>query len=551
MFFSVLFIPAGVFGSEKAGPVDFTLEPILSSGWVCYIRDGDLYIKKYGGSPVKMQSGREAGVSIQSPDLQVSADFISIAWIEKSASGKRVLFKASYDSGKTFGDIVEISSSPNTAHVMSISDGKGRFYILEGALGEKAAFTINLSYDRGKTFKRYPLEIEGLSALYSLSPLIINDALYLCFAGISDGKKVVGIKEIEIDKMTARDYKILKEAESVSFIEAFKIKDSPAFIYKTAREGRFALEGFVKGNAGYEFFSIRDAEGLDIARMDYHVWESASGGGRIIVVFSAEEREKFKQRIYAAVSEDTGKNWDVRRIDNKEFDNTRAWLPRMAVDGDRAVVVWEDSRDIRSGVRMKLSNDRGKTWKEPDIPVSDSRKFAFRPGISFTDKAFYIAWHQFRDDEKKAADIFLTKLSWDETIKMASKKEKGISSKKKEAILRERVNAYWKGMMKKDNKITYAIHDPFFRAKVPYDSYASRKSPMVYHSFSIEGFKIEGNIAAVKLKIKYDVPKIVMFGKETSIPMKEVVAEDAYLFIDGTWHRKFVDAMSGGSAVDY
>ncbi len=546
MIFFVLLVQGNVLGFEKTGPVDITLEPILSSEWACYIQDGDLYVRKYGSAPIKIRDSGKPTVSLQSPDLH-AGDLIFVTWMEKGAQGKRVLFKASYDGGKTFGDAVEISPNTNATGIMSFIDKNGSIYIFEGAMGEKVALYISFSIDKGKTFKRYPLEIEGLSALYNLSPLVVKDTLYLCFSGIKDGKKVIGIKEIEINSMKAKELKILKETESVSFIEAFKMKDNPAFIYKTAREGRFVLDGFIKENADYMLFPIKGAEGLDVARMDYYVWED----GRVLVVFSGEERERFKQRIYAAVSEDGGKNWDVRRIDNKEFDNTRSWLPRMAVDGDKVAVVWEDSRDIRSGVRMKLSPDKGRTWVERDIPVSGSKNYAFRPRISFAKGTFYVAWHQFRDDEKRAADLAMTKLRWGDTAKIAFKKERGISLKKKEALLKERVSAYWKGMIKKDLKTTYKIHDSFYRARILFDYYASHRGPMVYHTYNIEDLKIEGNVATVRIKVKYEVPKLTILGKETSLPSKEITAEDTYLFVDGTWYRKFVDALSGGSAIDY
>ena len=164
---------------------------------------------------------------------------------------------------------------------------------------------------------------------------------------------------------------------------------------------------------------------------------------------------------------------------------------------------------------------------------------------------FYAAWDQFRDDEKKAADLVMVKMKWNEMLKMESGKDKPITLKKKEALLRERVNAYWKGMLKKNMKVTYEIHDPFYRARIPFDYYSSHRGPMVYHHYSLEEVKIEGNVAMVKIKVNYDVPKILLMGKETSIPPKEVVVEDTYLFIDGKWYRRFVDAMSGGSSIDY
>jgi hypothetical protein len=106
-------------------------------------------------------------------------------------------------------------------------------------------------------------------------------------------------------------------------------------------------------------------------------------------------------------------------------------------------------------------------------------------------------------------------------------------------------------MLRRKLKVTYEIHDPFYRAKIPFSSYASHRGRIVYHSYAIEDLKVEGNVAKVKLKVKYEVPKITILGKETSIPAKEDTAEDTYLFIDGKWFKKFVDAMSGGSAIDY
>ena len=223
----------------------------------------------------------------------------------------------------------------------------------------------------------------------------------------------------------------------------------------------------------------------------------------------------------------------------------------MASEGDRVIVVWEDSRNIRSGIMMKLSTDRGKTWLKNDVLISDAKHYAFRPRISFAEGTFHVAWHQFRDDEKKKADLALMKISWDDAVKMESRKTEVMDIIRKEALLRERVESYWKGMIEKDLKTTYALHDPFYRARIPFDYYSILRGPMVYNSYSIESYRIEGNIAYVNVKVIYEVPKLTMLGKDNAIPPKEVMTEDTYLFIDGTWFRKFVDALSGGSAVDY
>ncbi len=531
----------------KAGPVDITIEPVLSSEWVCYIQDGDLYIRNLDNAPVKIRSGKDAEASIMNPDIKAMGDSIFAAWVERGSGGNKVMFTSSNGEKTIFGKPVELIAETNATRVKILATGEGKVYILEFLSGKEAEIFINMSSDNGSTFKRIRLGKDNLDALYNPSPIVIDDILYIFFMGVKGDKKYFVINAYEIPSMKLKDSILFRGTEGISFIEAFMIKQNPAAIYKTMNDGKFVLEGVIKKKAGWKSFSIDGTKGLDVARMDYHAWED----GRILIVFSGEEREKFKQRIYAAVNEDGGKDWDVGRIDKKEFDNTRSWLPRMAVDGDKVVVVWEDSRDIRSRIRMKMSSDRGKTWMERDTSVSDSKYYAFRPRISFTNGAFYVAWHQFMDDEKKIANLVLVKLRWDDLVKMTSQKEKGISIGKKEALLRERVKTYWKGMIKKGLKTTYEIHDPFYKARIPFDYYSAHRGPMVYRSYNIEDLKIEGNEATVRIKVKYEVPKIIILGKETSMPPKEITTEDTYLFIDGTWYRKFVDAMSGGSAIDY
>jgi len=532
-------------GGIRQGPVDPTLEPVLSSRWICYIKEGDLYMASTGGAPMRIRDGKKAGASIMSPDLKVVGDYIFVAWIERGSGGNRLMFVRSIDKGKTLERPLELISEAKVIRAGIIVDGKKRLYLLEEHSEGQGGF-INISTDQGQTFKRLHLEMGDVEYPYHLSPVVAGDTLYIFFSGLRGEKEYVGVTAYEAPSMRPSVSAVLMQTGRVSFLESFVVRERPVVVFKTMRGDRFALEGVVKEEGGWESFSIGGAEGLDVARMDYHVWDD----GRILIVFSGEERGRFKQRIYAAISND-GKNWDVLRLDSKQFDNTRSWLPRIAADGDKIAVVWEDSRDIRSGIRMRLSPDRGETWIGGDIPVSAPKHYAFRPRISLAEGVFYVAWHQFRDDERRIADIVMEGLNWDKALKMASKRERGISIKKKEAMLRERVNAYWKGMMRKDLKTTYMIHDPFYRARVPFDYYASRRGPMVYHSYSIEGVRIEGNEAYVKLRVRYGVPRMVILGKDTSIPVKEVVAEDIYLFIDGTWYRKFVDVMSGGSAIDY
>lgn len=548
LFFILFSIYTGVEGSEYSGPVDFTFEPILSSEWGCYIEEGSLYIRSVKRGPVKVRAAKDASGAIISPALTVHGDTVFIAWIEQAGRDNTIRFATiRYDGEGLFRKDITVTDKTKATHVKLFTDEKDRLFLIEAALGKTPELSLNLSLDGGEHFKKTTVKLDNLESLYNPTPLPVNDTLYLFFAGVKEDTMYIGLKSFEIPSMEPGESTVLKKTGGISFIEALKTGDTPLVIYKTMRDNIFYLEGFFKRNGSWKATGIKGAQGLDVARMDHHVWDD----GRILIVFSGEERGVFKQRIYAAVSEDRGKTWDVKRIDNKTADNTRAWLPRMAVNGHNVVVVWEDSRNIRAGVWAKLSPDRGKTWLTKDILISENSAYAFRPRIAFAKKVFHIAWDQFKDDEKKVAYFSLTQMDWDSLVKSASREETALSLEKKDALLRERVKAYWEGMIKNDMKTPYETHDPFYKARIPFEYYVSHRGPMVYNAYSIEGVNIQGNIATVKIKVTYEIPRITILGKETSMPPKEVTAEDTYLFLDGTWYRKYVDAMSGGSAIDY
>lgn len=549
----ILFFPVLIWAQEpvKTGSVDFALEPILSHDWVCYIQGGDLYIRSSKQPPHMIRNSKEASGAILSPVMKVIGDSIYASWIEKGHENNKILFASIKTNNMSKGEIKLITNTKATGLILfPVSNDK--LYIIEPAYDKNLEIFINIidiSLTMKESFnsKRIPLKIEGLDYCYRYAPLVVENTFYLFIAGAMDGKNIIGVNLSDTSFAENKGFNKLNETESVSFMEAFSVKNKPAVIYKTTKQERFVLEGLIKREAGWDAFSIKDAEGIDIARMDSYVWED----GRILIIFSGEERGKFKQRIYSATSDDEGVSWIIKRIDNKQFDNTRSWLPRLSIKDKLVAVVWEDSRDIRSAIRLNLSKDRGEMWLNKDILISDPKKISFRPKISLSKGDYYISWHQFKDDERSASDIIIKQLDLQKVAKESLKKDRGFSLKQKETFLKQRVNTYWKAMIKKNLKTTYMIHDPFFRAKIPYEYYASRRGPMIYHNYSIEGINIEENVAFVKIRVKYEVPKFTIQGKESSLPVKEAKVEDIYLFIDGKWFRKFIDVMSGGSAIDY
>lgn len=529
--------------------VDYTIEPILEADWVCYKKDSGLFLQKIGEKPVPVRKSGEKLGTIISPDILVMGESVYAAWIEKGSNGNTVLMRILHH-----GEEKEQKSTPITVAEQTKAmfvklyknRSENRVYVLDAAVGEKPEASVTIVKDKGASRERKSLTLSGYE-LYNFSMHVSGEKLHLLYYGRKEGKGFLIVQSFDPESMNPDTVTSLKEVSSISFIETLEVRDTLLVLYKTRENNTFVLEGFRKTSADWEPFSLKDAEGMDIARIDTYSWKD----GEILILLSGEKKGEFKQRIYAASSSDCGKTWNMQRIDNKEYDNTRSWLPRITVSGEKVVAVWEDSREIRARVRMRISADRGKTWSEKTVAVSDGAKYSLRPRISTDDENFFVVWYQYRDDERKVADLAMLKATWDDIAAIMSQRQKQLTSGEKEALLRKKVNQYWKSMLQDDVKTAYEIHDPFYRARMPFDYHKARCGSIKYHAFSVEKIELRGNVASVKVNVRYEVPSLMVLGQETSLPEKEIMIHDTYLFLDGTWHRQFIDPLSEGSAIQY
>ena len=520
------------------GPVDYTVEPVLSGPWTAYVKkDGNIWLAslEHGARPALKPAGQLPRVLY--PELVFKDGHgPTLGWLERSAGQMKACLSCPIGN--------------KTVRIISQSRSLRRLYFTLGADETIAAWitsgegiTLHLlppSWSDPVTIDFTP---KGFNDWTAIAPLTIGRTNYLFFVGIRENRR-------EIAVLNGESQHILQVVPGVSFLRALDVAGQPAVLYKTFRDRHFILEGLLKKTGGqWTRFTIPQTRALDVARIDAHAWPD---NGRILVVYSGAPEGKMRgkgQRIYAAASNDFGKTWSVRRLDRAP-DNARSWLPRLAVLGDRVAAVWEDGRDIRSRVRLAFSPNRGRTWSPGEVAVSAVDSIAFRPRIQAYNNKFYIAWHQFRDDARRDADIHLARISWDEGMRLASEPVKQIPPEEKRRLLATRVNTYWQAMLNGDHQTTYALHDPFFRARMNFESYVSRRGSMRYLEYEIREMKIRGNTAYVKVRIRYEVPRIRILGRDRSIPATETIIEDTYLYLDDTWFRKYIDPMSGGSAVN-
>lgn len=531
---------------SRGGPVDVGVEPLLAGDRAAYVGQDGLYsITREPASPQPIGPRLESTrVRVLSPGLHVAGGRSTAVWLEKRPEGNRLLASACGD-GKACWDSVEAMADKIGSTLVRLEPVGDGLYAIDATLGKKPALSLTRLSDPDIS-SRQSLPIPNLDELGEISTLSLDRTLYIFFNGRRMGRELIGVLAYDTLSGTVSSLETVVETPFTPLIEALVIAKRPALLFKAYEQGHFSLNLAVREGDGWRVSPVAGADGLDVARLDWHVWPDA----RLLVVFSGEQRERTKQRVYAALSDDLGAHWRTQQLDSAEFANTRAWLPRLTVDGERVAVVWEDSRDIRARIRMQLSGDRGEHWLARDIPLSAQSAYAMRPRIDHIDGELSVAWHQYRSDSRDRADLILRTLSWDEARAMASQAEATSAPADRTSELESAVQAVWRAITAGDRAAVYEAYDPFYRAKVDFERYRSSVTPLALQGYAIQDLVVQGNEAQVT--ILADLPSVPADerSKGSGAPLRYMI-RDTWLHVDGRWYRKFVDDLSGASAIAY
>lgn len=533
-------------GQVAGGPVDLISEPLLTQGAVAYQGTDGLYALYPGRTePTPILTGSKGTGKILAPRFAKVGERFRAAWIEKAHQGNRLFALTAGADGSFPSEPKPLLEGSPSNHLELWALDDQSLVIPHGTIGKSPSLALEYSTDGGAHFQHSNLPLGDITQLHGFAAIPNGKQLHLFVHALGDANHFIGLINFDAETGSVSALEPILNTPITPFMVPFLVNGRPGVLYKSYENEKFSLRLAVWEPSGWQLAQVGPADGLDVARVDAVSWPD----GRILLVYSGERRSLTKQRVFVAISSDGGQSWAGRQLDSAELANTRAWLPQVAAVGDRVVVAWEDARDIRSRIRVQLSSDRGATWLAQDLPLSQADRYAMRPRIEANTDQIAISWQQFRTDAKAEAETVLRTLTWNEVAALADPPE--IQPDRKQAMLRENVDAYWQAMEQDNLETAYGSQDPFYRAGVNFARYAGQRGTIRYHKHEIKDLILRGNEAAVAVQVNFSVPTLKALGSEQSIPPTDHLVQDTWLFLDGRWYRKHVDGLTGGSAIQY
>ena len=244
-------------------------------------------------------------------------------------------------------------------------------------------------------------------------------------------------------------------------------------------------------------------------------------------------------------------------------------------------MAWEDWRNLRAQIFLNFSEDYGRSWKIYNVPLTRpddlNRTLTSSLNPLFVNGGRYnLLVQEFIDD--KFSQFNLKRLVFDgedlqrlalEVSQMAVEQPVGMNdagmtgndgpakivgnpltmsaaggteSQVTELALRKRVEDYWQAMVDHKFDVTYAMQDPFFRAKNSMERYSKPMGRIVYRDPIIEGISLEGPLATVRVRMTVGIkPFRAKTGEMISRPDQTISFDETWLRFDGEWYKEFYD----------
>lgn len=285
-------------------------------------------------------------------------------------------------------------------------------------------------------------------------------------------------------------------------------------------------------------FAFESLRGFDVS----HLSVATDHEGQLFLAVSGNRRFQDpdeREDVILLRSMDNGSTFDPpNRLRGDGSSRFHGRNPNVALGPDpgQVFVVWEDWDGIRPRVKGSLSRDAGGTWKSMVLlssnPGANYRLVPGKRSLFKTHTGLTLISERF-DDTLTGKELVRSDVLLDE-IEAVSE---GPVSEADEGSLRDRVRTYWQSMQKGDYQTTYAMLDPFFRARWTEANYLKRMGLISYKDFEIIETEHRGPLADVQIRFKASAEMGMRHGRAEPLEREGFMVE-RWLWVDGNWYRE-------------
>ena len=490
----------------------------------------------------------------------VDKTLLAMWWSHEN--GKNLYSTVSDNLGKDFSTVSAVNESNGVLPPPSVLRGPdgtlGAAYLDEREVGYQ--FYVNRSIDSGRTWakrdQRLDTRPEGYDSRVQEPQAVKAGSTWV--AVWADTERVAGTTGYRIMGRRSENAGLSWLAPMViyrpqKFVSALTVRAEGDRVVIAFDERGLGIKAIASVDQGRQWHTSSFQEGTGFPPTD----EGASNSGidmnlagdRAHLVWM-EERAGNKVRVMRGSLEIAQAKWitAATRLDIKAVENTKSILPVVQVSTDGVVwAAWVDYRDIRPNIYVSTSSDQGMTWTNPEPLLRPGEVSAGMPKLLPWKDGIAIGYELYPNERELVGKFVLRTLTKNTngSLNRTYSASSDISESERIARLQTRVKAMWDFRLARNYDSAYDFFDFAYKAATPKKYYLDNAGALVFQSYSVQDAEISGNVAAVKLKFKYEVPPTTLpsSGKPIKLAPFESEATHTWVWVGNDWYFMFAPAM--------
>ncbi len=356
--------------------------------------------------------------------LRADERALYVLWRPKIAAGggdkvgdKSLLFRASYDGGRTFSPPAALNNKGAAAmEPVFASNGTGALYAAwNDERDGKFDIYLNVSRDGGRTWlaEEMRLDTDAPGSVQS-GDMALQAEGDRAWAIWVDGRKLL-LRSSPDQGRTWEEPRVLAQGGMIYAPRFLRLRERLLILWCDQGPERFQYraKGLASDDGGHTWHPLSDP-GVR-SWMQFEIEAATDGGSRLYLAMASRgpQQRKGVDNIYFTASADGGNAWSepVRLQTNTPY-HTFAILPRLAADKEGGVaVVWVDYRNIRANVYANVSRNGGKDWLAEERLLSTLSSNANLPALAADGNGgFHAVWLEYADAAMKKGAVVLKKV---------------------------------------------------------------------------------------------------------------------------------------------